>query len=58
MTAPVINLDAYTEDELERALARVLAYAQGEGLNDAEMLKFGQLYKEIQLRRALSASAA
>ena len=58
MITPVTNLDAYTEDELERALARVLAYAQGEGLNDAEMQKFWQLSKEIQRRQALSASAA
>jgi hypothetical protein len=58
MTTPVTNLDAYTEEELERALARVLAYAQGEGLNDAEMQKFWRLYKEIERRRALSVSAA
>jgi len=51
------DLDAYTDEELQQALAQVLAQARGEVLNDAEMRKFWQLYKEIQ-RRALSVTAA
>jgi hypothetical protein len=57
MTNPMTDLDAYTDEDLQQALARVLAYARGEVLNDAEMQKFWQLYKEIQ-RRALSVTAA
>ena len=49
--------DAYTDEELEQALARVLAHAQGEVLNKAEVQKFYQLYEEIQ-RRALAVTAA
>jgi hypothetical protein len=57
MTNPMTDLDAYTDGELQQALARVLAHARGEVLDDAEMQKFWQLYKEIQ-RRALSVTAA
>jgi hypothetical protein len=39
-------------------MARVLAHARGEVLNDAEVQKFWQLYKEIERRRALPATAA
>ena len=57
MTSSMTNLEAYTDEELEQKLARVLAYASGETLNDAEMQEFHQLYEEI-LRRALAATAA
>jgi hypothetical protein len=57
VTNPMTDLDAYTDGELQQVLARVLAHARGEVLNDAEMQKFWQLYKEIQ-RRALSVTAA
>src|ERR1035437_2753430 len=57
MTNLMTDLDAYTDDELQQALARVLAYARGEVLNDAEVQKIWQLYKEIQ-RRGLSVTAA
>jgi hypothetical protein len=46
------DLDAYTGEELEQALARVLAHARGEALNDAEVQKFWQLRQEIRRRRA------
>ena len=46
------NLEACTDEELEQALARVLAHAEEEVLNEAEVQKFYQLYEEIQ-RRAL-----
>ena len=58
MTNPITDLDAYTDEELEQALARVLAHARGEVLNDAEVQKFWQLCKEIQRRRALSCDRA
>ncbi len=57
MTNPMTDLDAYTDEELQQARARVLAQARGEVLNDAEVQKFWQLYQEIQ-RRALSVTAA
>ena len=56
MTNPTTNLEACTDEELEQALARVLAHAQGEALNDAEVQKFWE-HKEIQ-RRALAVAAA
>ena len=56
MTNPMTDLDAYTDEELQQARARVLAQARGEVLNDAEMQKFWQLDVEIQ-RRALSVTA-
>jgi len=58
MKNPMTNLDAYTDEELEQALARVLADAQGEVLTDAEVQKFWQLHKEIQRRRALPVTVA
>jgi hypothetical protein len=57
MTTPMTDLDAYTEEELEK-LARVLVHARGEVLNDAEVQNFWQLHKEIFRRRAASGNAA
>jgi hypothetical protein len=57
MTSSMTNLEAYTDEELEQKLARVLVYASGEVLNDAEVQEFHLLYEEI-LRRALAATAA
>jgi len=57
MTNPMTDLDAYTDEKLQQALARVLAQSRGEVLNDAEVQKFWQLHEEIQ-RRALSVTAA
>jgi hypothetical protein len=51
------DLGAYTDEELKQALARVLAHARGEVLNDTEVQKFWQLHKEIQRRRAPSGTA-
>jgi hypothetical protein len=56
MTNPMTDLDAYTDEELQQAMARVLARAREEVLNGAEEQKFWQLYQEIQ-RRALSVTA-
>lgn len=58
MTNPITNLDTCTEEELEQALARLLAHAPGEVLNDAEVEKFWLIHKEIQRRRALRETAA
>ena len=52
MTNPMTDLDAYTDEELEQELARVLAQARGEVLNDAEVHKFWQLNEEILRRRS------
>jgi hypothetical protein len=53
MTNPTTDLDACTDEELEQALACVLAHAREELPNGAEVQKFYQLYQEIR-RRALS----
>ena len=58
MTSSMTNLEACTDQELEQKLARVLAYASGEVLNDAEMHEFWQLYQEIQKRCTLLGTAA
>ena len=58
MTDPMKDLDAYTDEELEQALARVLAHARGEVLNDAEVQKFWHLHEEILRRRAPPGTAA
>ena len=52
------NLDTFTDEELEQALAGVLAYARGEVLNDAEVQKFWRLHEEILRRRSASGNAA
>ena len=41
------DLHAYTGEELEQELARVLAHARGEVLNDAEMQIFWQLNEQL-----------
>jgi hypothetical protein len=58
MTNPSTDPAAYTDEELKQALARVLALARCEVLNDAEVEKFWQLYEEILRRRASSGTAA
>jgi 5S rRNA maturation endonuclease (ribonuclease M5) len=58
MTNPMTDLDAYTGEELEQELARVLAHARGEVLNDAEMQRFWQLNEQLLRRRAASGNAA
>jgi hypothetical protein len=50
MTNLMKNLGARTDERLEKALARVLAYASGEVLNEGEVLIFYQLYEEIRRR--------
>jgi hypothetical protein len=52
------DLDAYTDEEFEQKLARVLAHARGEVLNDAEVQRFSQLNEQILRRRAASGNAA
>ena len=48
MTSPITNLDTCTEEELEQALAYLLAHAPRGVLNDAEVEKFWPIHKEIQ----------
>ena len=57
MTHPMTNLQALTDEELEKALARALRQASEELLNKAEVRTFYQLYEEIQ-RRAFGVTAA
>jgi hypothetical protein len=58
MTNPTTDVTAYSDEELKQALARVLALARSEVLNDAEVEKFWQLYEEILRRRVPSGTAA
>jgi hypothetical protein len=58
MTNPTTDPAAYTDEELKQALARVIALARGEVLNDAEVERFWQLYAEILRRSAQSGNAA
>ena len=58
MTNPLKDLEAYTDEELKQAMARVVALARVEVLNDAEVQNFWQLYTEIQRRRELPETAA
>jgi len=58
MSNPTTDPAAYTDEELKQALARVLALARSEGLNDAEVEKFWQLYEEILRRREPSSGTA
>ena len=58
MTNRTTDPAAYTDEELKQALARVIALARSEALNDAEVEKFWQLYEEILRRRAQSGTAA
>ena len=55
MMNPAVNMEARTDEELEKALARALAYASGEVLNQAEVRIFYQLYEEIRRRSAVTA---
>ena len=57
MTNPVTNLETCTDEELANALARVLVYASGEVLNEAEVRMLYQLYEEIR-RRSPAVTAA
>ena len=58
MTDLTTDPAAYTDEELKQALARVLALARSEVLNDAEVQKFWQLNEEILRRRAASGNVA
>jgi hypothetical protein len=58
MIDPTTDPAAYTDQELKQALARVIALARSEGLNDAEVQTFWQLYEEVVRRRATSGTAA
>ena len=50
MMNPAASMETRTDEELEKALARALAYASGEVLNETEVRIFYQLYAEIRRR--------
>ena len=58
MTDPIAKLDTCTDEQLEQAMAQVLANARAEVLNHTEIQKFWQLCQEIQRRRASAGRAA
>ena len=58
MTNPLTDLETDTDQELEKALARVLAYASRQALDEAEVKIFYQLHEEIMRRLVRSHTAA
>ena len=50
MMCSMTGLNTCTEEELQQALARILAHARGEVLNDTELQQFWQVCEEIQRR--------
>jgi hypothetical protein len=58
MTNATTDPADYTDAELKQALARLIALARKEALNDGEVGKFWQLYEEILRRRAPTGTAA
>lgn len=50
MMNPASNMETRTDEELERALGRVLEYASEVVLNEAEVRIFYQLHEEIRRR--------
>jgi hypothetical protein len=57
MMNPATNMETRTDEELQKALARVLVCASGEVLNEAEVRIFYQLCEEIR-RRSPAVTAA
>jgi hypothetical protein len=58
MTDPTTAPAAYTDEELRREMARVLALARSGVLDDAQVQKFWEIYQEIVRRRAATGNAA
>jgi hypothetical protein len=58
MTNSTTPLAAYTDEELKRELARVVALARSEVLDDAEIRRFWEIYEEMVRRRAETGHAA
>jgi len=56
MMNPAANMETRTNEELETALALVLAHASKEVLNEAEVQLLYQLYEEIRRRSAVTAA--
>jgi hypothetical protein len=50
MMHSMTELNTCTEEELQQALAGILAHARGEVLSDTELQQFWQVYEEIQRR--------
>jgi hypothetical protein len=58
MTDPTTAPAAYTDEELRREMARVLALARSGVLDDAQVQKFWEIYQEIVRWRAATGNAA
>ena len=58
MTNPTTAPAAHTDEELRSELARVLAFARSEVLDDAKVRKFLEIYEEMVRRRAATGNAA
>jgi hypothetical protein len=58
MTNPTTAAADYTDEELRRAMARVIALARSKALDDAEVQRFWEIYAEMMRRRAATGDAA
>ena len=58
MTDATTTPAAYTDEELRREMARVLALARTGVLDDAQVQKFWEIYQEIVRRREATGNAA
>ena len=58
MTLSITELNASTEEELQQALAGLLAHAREEVLNNTEVQEFWRIHQEIQRRCSRSRTAA
>jgi hypothetical protein len=58
MTNPTRAAADYTDEELRREMARVIALARSKALDDAEVQKFWEIYAEMMRRRAATGDAA
>ncbi len=58
MTNPTTGPADYSDEELRRAMARVIALARSKALDDAEVQKFWEIYAEMMRRRAATGDAA
>ena len=57
MTLSIADLNASTEEELQQALAGMLAHAREEVLNDTEVQEFWRIHQEIQRRCSTTPSS-
>ena len=58
MTPSITELNACTEEELQQAVAGLLAHARGEMLSDAEVQEFWRICQQLERRCPRPGAAA